>query len=114
YGNSDIIVAAGSLGLSRSVGCVAFRSICGAGEHGVLWLSERGVEHYVPGGPIRLVSEGLRTFFENLPWANIYNEPGVPTALYYPLAREYWLLLPTLGTQNSETFVYNLIKGAAT
>lgn len=114
YGNSDIIVATGPLGLSRSVGCVAHRTIQGAGEQGVLWLSERGVEHWIPGGPIRLVSEPLRPFFENdVNWSAIFGVPGMPTALYYPSRHQYWLWLPTGNSaQNNRAFIYDLRLGA--
>lgn len=113
YGNSDIIVATGAKGASRSVGCVAFRSIAGIGDSGVAWLSKRGVELYA-GGQIRLASEKVRGFFDEVGWENILASQGTPVALYYPRRREYWLGLPGAGTQNSSTYVLNTAWAAVT
>lgn len=112
FGYSDLVVAAGASGLSRSVGCIGWRTIKAADAEGIMWLSERGVERYVPGGRIELVSNRLRTFFKNISWDGILADQGEPTALFYPQEHEYWLALPAAGAQNNYIYVYNTATGA--
>ena len=110
YGNSDIIVAAGARGLSRSVGCVGFRTIRAVGSS-IMWLSDRGVEMYTPGAEIRLASDKIKTFMSRIAWENIVATPGIPCALFYPARHEYWVAVPVGGTQSNYIAVFNLISG---
>ena len=48
YGFNSISAQTGDRGLSRSVGCIAHRSLAPAGDGGVCWLSERGIEYLPP------------------------------------------------------------------
>lgn len=66
YGEQTIIVRSGATGFSRSTGCIAFRSIVGAGENAVCWLSKRGIERYAPGGEITLVSRGIQESIQTI------------------------------------------------
>lgn len=113
FGNSDIVVAAGATGFSRSVGCIAFRTIVGVGDNAVCWLSTRGVEMYVPGQGIKLVSTRLRTFFAALARSTIDVSPGLPSAAYDAPRQNYHLALPKTGTENNRTVVINVLTGAA-
>lgn len=112
FGNADIVVAAGATGFSRSVGCVAFRSIVGVGDNAACWLSERGVEYYEPGKGIQLRSSRVQKFFRGVAWGTIQSNPGMPSAAYSASSAEYHLALPTTGLQNNRTVVLNLITGA--
>lgn len=114
FGYSDIVVASGATGLSRSVGCLAFRTVQAAGDSGAMWLSERGIESYAAGGEIRLVSNKVRTFFSDISWSDIVSTPGMPVALFYPAEHEYWCAVPAAGGTNNYTVVYNLQTGATT
>ena len=110
YGNSDIIVAAGARGLSRSVGCVGFRTIRAVGSS-VMWLSDRGVEIYTPGQGVSLASDKIRLFVSRISWENIVATPGIPCALHFPRRHEYWVAVPVGGTQANYILVYSLITG---
>jgi len=112
FGEQTIIVASGATGFSRSVGCVAFRSIVGVGDNGVVWLSERGVEYYTPSGGITLVSKAVQGFFEDLDWDQIYTNPGQVTAAYDDIAQDYHLAITTAGSRNNRTLVLNLREGS--
>jgi hypothetical protein len=112
FGNSDIVVSAGATGFSRSVGCIAFRSICAVGDTGVCWLSERGIEYYSPGQGIKLKSERLRGFFSGIAWDTIATAQGVPCAAYVPGTHNYHLALPTTSSTNNRSVVLNLLTGA--
>lgn len=100
YGQQDITVATAASGLSRSVGCVAPRSIAAAGDMGCIWLSDRGLEFYQRGAGIRLISQSVRTFFEtSISWGDFVatGNPMVPSACFVPNPgrHEYLLALPT-------------------
>jgi hypothetical protein len=112
-GNSDLVVAAGATGISRSVGCVGFRTIQPAGDDGVMWLSERGVELYRPGRGIAPVSESLRGFWQGVAWGNVAANPGLAHALYLPERREYWCAVPVGGVYANEVVIVNLATGGA-
>lgn len=91
-GESDLIVGTGWQGVSRSVGLLSFRTLQAAGDQGVCWQSDRGVEFY-DGQAVRLLSERLRTFL-----ATVDREAsvtGTSWGLYYPERNEYWLSVPT-------------------
>jgi hypothetical protein len=112
YGNSDIIVAAGAKGISRSVGCVAFRTIVAADSMGVLWLSERGVELY-SGGQIQLLSGRVRRFTESVSWASIIEASGVPVAVYVPRMHIYRCSIPTGYDRNNRIMDVHMASGGA-
>jgi hypothetical protein len=113
YGNSSIIVAAGSKGISRDVGCIAFRSLKACGGRGIIWLSERGFEFYSPGGEPVLVSGQVQKFMDQIAWSEIKDAPGLPEGIFYPRKLTYECAIPGAGTQNNYTFVYRLPTGAS-
>lgn len=110
FGQQTIIVAAGATGFSRSVGCVAFRSIVGVGDNAICWLSDRGIEYYSPGIGILLVSKGIQTFMQDLDWSQLLGNPGRPSGAYDDINQDYFLAVPTNGTRNNRTAVVNLRK----
>lgn len=117
YGNSDVIVAAGSRGISREIGCIAPFSIAGFGS-GVIWLSERGFVYYTVGTEPVIVSESVDSFLEDINWSAIEATRGLPHAITYPLWGTYECILPAAVSQNDYTFVYRVTSvdrpGAAT
>jgi hypothetical protein len=104
FGFATLEVEAGGRGLSRSTGCLAFRSIAQVGEQGVCWLSERGFEFYQLGGQIQLVSRPIQSFLDTIAWTNIKNGQGIPSAMYWPQKNEYWCGLPAASSQNDYVF----------
>lgn len=104
FGFATLEVEAGGRGLSRSTGCLAFRSIAQVGEQGVCWLSERGFEFYQLGGQIQLISRPIQSFLDTLAWTNIKNGQGIPSAMYWPQKNEYWCGLPAASGQNDYVF----------
>lgn len=102
FGESTLVVAAGARGLSRSVGCVAFRSIAGFGDSGMIWLSERGLEYYVRGGEVMLLTEDVQDFMDTIDWASIEATPGIPSATVRASTQEYYCALP-IGTSGATT-----------
>ena len=104
FGFNTLEVEAGGRGLSRSTGCLAFRSIAQVGEQGVCWLSERGFEFYQLGGQIQLVSRPIQSFLDTLAWTNIKNGQGIPSSMYWPQKNEYWCALPAASGQNDYVF----------
>lgn len=111
YGRANVIVAAGSRGVSRDVGCIAFRSLVGVGGGGVMWLSERGFEYYQMGGQPSLVSREVEGALADVNWSEIEANPGVPWGLFYPRKLAYECRLPSAGAQNDMVFVYRLPVG---
>lgn len=109
FGEATLIVASGATGFSRSVGCIAFRSIVGVGENAACWLSQRGVEYYSANTGIQLVSRGLQTFFQTINRDLIASSPGVPVAAYDDARQEYHLALP-VSTGNNRTMIVNLLQ----
>lgn len=112
FGSDDLQVQAGATGLSRSVGCIAPRTIQAVGDDGVMWLSERGLEYYASGSGMRQMATSLRAFFEGVGWGNIAANPGTPCALYLPELNEYRCSLPTYSARNDRTVRVNLSTGA--
>lgn len=111
YGEQTLIVAAGATGFSRSVGCIAFRSIVGTGENSCCWLSKRGIEYYSAATGIQLISRGLNKFFRTSLNRNaIAGDATIPTATYDPLTMDYYLAIPTVTTQNDTVVVINLLQ----
>lgn len=114
FGAVDLEVQAGATGLSRSVGCLAFRTIVAVGDTSVMWLSERGLERYSLANGLRLMSGSLRTFFAGLAGGTIADTPGLPCAIYLPDSTEYWCSVPTYAAKNDTTVILNLTTEAAT
>lgn len=108
FGEQTIIIAKGATGWSRSVGCVAFRTITAIGDNGVAWLSERGIEYYTPGEGIRLISRQVDTFLQSIDWDLTYQNPGRPTACYDATEQNLHVGLSTIGSRNNRTLVLNL------
>jgi hypothetical protein len=106
FGFRSAAVEAGAEGISRSVGCIAPGSIRPVAAAGVMWLSERGFEHWQPGGLVQLVSRPVQAFIDNLSWSNIIDAPNVPTALWFPRLHEYWCAVPRAGGTNDYIFAY--------
>lgn len=106
FGVESVYVEAGPRGISRSVGCVGQRSIAPVGDVGVMWLSTRGIEYYVPGGRIHVVSRQSQNFVDQINWEALDADPLLPSALYFPAQHEYWIGLPVEGTNNTRIFVY--------
>ncbi len=108
YGEQTIVVQAGATGISRSVGCIAFRTIAGIGDSSVCWLSERGIEMYTPGQGVTLLSRYIQQLFDEIDRNEIKENPGRPTACYDEQRQEYHLAVPTDGDQNVRTIVMSL------
>ena len=106
YGFSTLEVEAGSRGISRSVGCMAPRSIQAVGDQGVCWLSKRGLEHYQVGGAITSVSRSIQKFIDGVNWSQIRSTPASVTALWWPQKHEYWCSLPVASSQNDYMIGY--------
>lgn len=106
FGVRTIVVESGARGVSRSVGCVSFRTVRALRDGAIMWLSERGFELYQPGSAITLVSRPLQVFVNRLGWGTIAENEGVPSAVYYPRRYEYWCAVPRVGTLNSAIYVY--------
>ena len=108
FGFNTITVQTGDRGLSRSVGCIAPRTLAPAGDGGVCWLSERGIEYLGPGSlsPV-LVSSPLQGFMDAIGFEIIRETPGLPCGLWWERREEYWLAAPTVGvTQNTHIVVF--------
>lgn len=108
FGSQSVFVQVGARGLSRSVGCVAFRSIRAVGDDGICFLSERGLEFFAPGrGQPVNVTSAMQDYVERIAWDTIDSNPGLPCAVYWPLKREYQLALPLDGgTSNNARLVW--------
>ena len=108
FGYQTIQVQSGERGLSRSVGCIAYRSIAPAGDGGVCWLSDRGIEYMAPGtlAP-QLVSSPIQGFMDEINWDAVRTEEALPTAMWWQSAEEYWLAVPTGGSSlNTHVIVF--------
>lgn len=114
YGESTLVVAAGARGLSRSVGCIAHRSIAPVGDTGMIWLSERGFEFYARGGEITLLTEAIQDYIDTINWDRIEAVPGLVTATYSPSTQTYYCGLPIgNSTTNDEVLVIQPPAGNA-
>lgn len=112
YGESTLVVATDATGFSRSVGCIAHRTIQGVGENAACWLSKRGIEYYTPGSGIRLLSRPIQRFMQNMNRDQIDQNPGQPTSCFDPETQTYHVAIPTraaAGTRNDRTVVANLL-----
>lgn len=108
YGNADLITAAGSKGVSRDVGCIAFRSIVGVGGRGLIFQSRRGFELLAPGLEPMLVSRTVESFLAEINISDIEATPGLPCAYFYPNKLTYECYLPGAAGQNDQAFVYRI------
>ena len=106
YGFNTLEVEAGARGISRSVGCMAPRSIQAVGDQGVCWLSKRGLEHYQMGGVITPVSRSIQKFIDGVNWSQIRSTPSSTTALWWPQKHEYWCSLPVSSSSNDYMIGY--------
>lgn len=104
FGYQTLQVETGARGLSRSIGCVAPRSINRCGDNGVMWLSERGFEYYALGAqePV-LISRRQQAVINSIAWgilkdyapSNTYTTgKQLPDSLWWPAAQEYWCSIP--------------------
>jgi hypothetical protein len=112
YGEQTIIVAAGSTGFSRSVGCMGFRTVAGVGDNAVCWLSRRGVEYYSPNSGITLMSRSVQRFLLTIDWEELYANPGRMSSAYDDIEQNYHLALSTNGARNNRTLVLNIRQNA--
>jgi hypothetical protein len=110
FGEQTIVVAAGATGMSRSVGCIAHRTIQAIGDRGVCWLSKRGVEYLVSGSGIRLLTRNMQTFMASVAREQIAVNRGRPTAVYDHVTQDYVLTLSTTGNRNNRAVVVNMLK----
>ena len=102
FGFQTLQVSAGARGLSRSTGCVAFRTIQACGDDGVMWLSKRGFEYFATGGRIQLASAQQQKFIAAISTSVIAAHPGLPCAVWWPSQREYICALPVANAAGSE------------
>lgn len=116
YGAETLVVEKGPEGgVSRSVGCLAPRSIHATSEDAVMWLSERGIEFYQLGGQIQLIGRPLQGLLDGLNHGHIASNPKVPVSTYWPRKNEYWVALPTGdATQNDRIVVWRPPGGSTT
>jgi hypothetical protein len=110
YGESTMVVATGATGFSRSVGCIAFRSIAGVGDNAVCWLSGRGIEYYAPGQGIRLLSRRVQRFIDNVDRVILKTYQGRASGCYDGERQEYHLALPSTGGRNDLTLVLSVLQ----
>jgi hypothetical protein len=110
FGEQTLVVAAGATGLSRSVGCIAHRTIQAVGDSAVCWLSQRGVEYYALGSGVRLLTRPIQGFMDDIARDQIALDRGRPTAVYDPTTQDYIVALSTTGTRNDRAVIVNLLK----
>lgn len=108
FGFTTLQVETGARGLSRSVGCVGFRTIAALGDQGVMWLSERGFEAYSFGGRVTLVSERQQRFVDGISFGLIRRYPGMPVGVWWPKKQEYICAVPVyMGDEYGADSTYN-------
>lgn len=110
YGEQTMVVATGDIGISGSVGCVAFRTACLVGDQEACWLSERGIEHYRVGAGLTLVSNAIDPTMQSLNFDFLHDSPGVPCAAWDATHQDLIVPVSTLGTRNDRSIVINLRK----
>lgn len=106
YGFQTLEVETGARGISRSVGCIAHRTIRAIGDQGVAWLSKRGIESYQLGGQIRLATRSIQNFVDGINWSQLESTPGTAVGLWWPQKHEYWCAVPVSGDQNDYMIGY--------
>lgn len=107
FGNSDLIVAAGPVGISGSVGLIWPRTLVPAGDGGLCLRSERGLE-YTNGESVAQISAGTRKYTSTF-GPTTANGPlaDAPLGWYNAFRNEYGVL------SNGEGPVVNLTSGAS-
>jgi hypothetical protein len=112
FGDSDIIVAAGTRGISPSVGCIAPRTFQSVGG-GYVWLSERGLELWSGSGAPSPVAEGATEYISTIARNRITNATGtgsaptLPCSAYWPEKQEYWVAWPSDDFASTDTTAVN-------
>lgn len=115
FGQETLVVESGPEGgVSRSVGCVGFRTVQATSEDAVVWLSERGLEFYRLGGQIQLIGRPLQGFFDGLNHSELATSDRLPVGLYWPRKNEYWCAVPTGSSTENDRIVAFRPPGAAT
>lgn len=105
FGHRTLTLEAGARGMSRSVGCLGFRTIAPLGDDAVVWLSDRGVEGFSGGGRIQLLSRPVHGLIDSIDRDVILSDDGVPVGAYWQERDEYWLAVPTSGSENDTILV---------
>ena len=100
YGFNTLEVEVGARGQSRSVGCIAFRTIAAVGDQGMCWLSKRGIEFYELGGRIQLVTRPIQRFIDSINFTQLIGSPGTAVGMWWPQKHEYWCAVPVSSDQN--------------
>lgn len=108
YGEATLITATDGEGFSRSVGCIAHRTIRGVGDNQVCWLSRRGLEHYAPNTGITLLSRDLADLMESMNREFVSENPGAPSGEYDSVAQLYRLAMSTAGERNNQTLIIHM------
>lgn len=107
FGNSDVIVAAGPVGISGSVGLQWPRTLLQAGDGGLCFRSSRGME-LTNGEDVAQVGSGVRamlsTFVSTTASGDLLD---APMGWYNPVRNEFGVLYANEGA------VVNLTSGAA-
>lgn len=98
FGYQTLQVQSDARGVSRSVGCVAHRTIQAVSDQAVCWLSERGIEWYQLGGQIVLLSSRMQPTFDALAWDEIVSGDGICHAAYLGRENEYRVAVTTDAT----------------
>lgn len=114
HGQTDLVVAAGAVGLSRSVGTIGWRTVQPVGDNGCMWLSDRGLEMYTVGRPVTLVTPNLREFFRTVSWSDMDAKPHLADAVWVPRRSEYRCAIPAAGGRNTHELVFNAQTGGTT
>jgi hypothetical protein len=115
FGEQDLVVAAGPAGITRSVGCLGFRTVQAVAGDAVCWLSERGIEIYRPGDTVKLATPRLAGFFRDaFGKGAVLDDAGLPTAIYLADRQEYMVAVPTATSRNDTLIYLNVATGAAT
>jgi hypothetical protein len=111
FGEADIIVAAGSRGLSASIGCIAPRTFQAVGR-GYVWQSERGLEFF-DGTSIQPIAVGGLEYISGIARNRITeatgtgSTPNLPCSVYWPEREEYWIAWPSETYESTDTTAVN-------
>lgn len=114
YGAVDLLVAAGARGASRSVGCIAGRTMVPVGDHGLAWLSSRGIELWRgPGSQIEQIGKGTRRHLDaQLRLSAFKSDRGLAHACWYEHRNELWMTVP-LSSSTWRTHIIRMDTGGA-
>lgn len=113
FGQSDLIVASGATGVSKSVGCLAVSTVQSIGGNAAIWLSPRGFELFA-GGTIKPISspqldevlddEALQVIED---FSNGGDRPEPANAIFLPRRQQYWCSIQNRAN-DSTLFKYDL------